>query len=94
MSDVAGWLASRTPPAPDSLPLPLGSAAGEPGIALTEAGMAALARALAGRGERGGAYDLLAADALLTYACEWAASAPDPEAELRRIVARIGRAGG
>lgn len=53
--------------------------------------MAGLERALAGDGERGGAYDLLAADALLTYACEWAASAPDPEAELLRLVARIGR---
>lgn len=91
MSDLPGWLAGRTPRPPDALPLPIPASAGDPGELLTSAAAAALDRALAGQGERGGAYDLLAADGLLTYACEHAAAAADPEAELLRILSRIGR---
>jgi len=94
MSELRAWLAGRTPAPPDAFRLPLAEAEGDPRERLTDAAVAALDRALAGTGERGGAYDLLAADALLTYACEHAASALDPEAELLRILARIGRRDG
>lgn len=91
MTETRDWLAGRTPPPPDALPLPVPDGAGDPTVRLTEAGVQALERALAGTGERAGAFDLLVADGLLTYACERAASAADPEAELLRIVERIGR---
>ena len=93
MSDLEGWLAGRTPAPPDALPLTLPASSGDAETRLTEAAVAALGRALAGAGERRGAYDLLAADALLTYACEHAASAPDPEAALLRVLARMAQGG-
>jgi hypothetical protein len=46
----------------------------------------AVARARTGR-VREGAFRLLEADALLTYACEAALEHDDPEAALRRILA-------
>ena len=62
-------------------------ARGEP---LVEAAAAALGHALAHPGRsREAAYALLAADALLTGACEDAAEAADPEAELRELLARL-----
>ena len=91
---MRAWLATRTPPPPDALPLALPDGDGEVGACLGEAAAAALGRALAGEGERAGAYDLLAADGLITYACEHAASTPDPEVELLRVLDRIGRPGG
>ena len=94
MTELRAWLAGRTPAPPDALPLVLpDDPPGERdlGVQLTDAAEAALERALAGRGERGGAYDLLAADALVTYACEHAAHAPQPERALLRILDRIGR---
>ena len=94
MTDLRGWLAGRTPAPPDALPLPLPDGEGDAGKQLTDAAAAALDRALAGEGERRGAYDLLAADALITYACERAASVAHPEAELLRIVGRIGNRDG
>ena len=92
MSELGAWLAGRTPAPPDALPLPVRDGPGDPGARLIDAALAALDRALDGDGERKGAYDLLAADGLLTYACEHAAAAPDPDAELLRIVERVGRA--
>jgi hypothetical protein len=94
VTDLRDWLAGRVPAPPDALPLPVTHAAGDPAERLTEAAADALGHALAGEGERGGAYDLLAADALLTYACEHAAAAPDPEAELLRVLDRVGRRDG
>ena len=91
MSDLKGWLAGRTPAPPDALPLPVPDAPGDPQGPLIDAAMTALERALAGKGERGGAYDLLAADGLITYACEHAASSPDPEASLLHVLERVGR---
>jgi len=38
---------------------------------------------------RESAFDLLAADALLTYACEAALESPDPEGVLGAILRRI-----
>lgn len=91
MNTLRTWLAARTPVPPDALVLPIPEGPGDPAAQLTEAASTALARALAGTGERRGAYDLLAADGLLTYACERAAADPDPEAGLLRILERIGR---
>jgi hypothetical protein len=94
VTDLRGWLAGRSPAPPDALPLTVPEGEGDPGKRLTDAGAAALERALAGAGERRGAYDLLGADALFTYACEHAATAADPEAELLRVIGRIGTRGG
>jgi hypothetical protein len=91
VTGLSGWLAGRTPAPPAELSLPPLDAEGDPRERLAEEAAAALARALSGKGERDGAYDLLTADALITYACEHAASAPDPEAALLRILSRIGR---
>ncbi len=93
MSDLRGWLTGRTPAPPESLPLPVPDGDGDPVELLADAGARGLKRAIGGDGERGGAYDLLAADALLTYACERAAATPDPEAELLRVLARVSRRG-
>jgi hypothetical protein len=94
MSALRDWLNSRTPAPPEELPLPVEDASEDLGATLTDAGTMALERALTGQGERGGAYDLLAADGLLTYACERAAGAADPEADLLWILERVGRRSG
>jgi hypothetical protein len=91
MSDVRAWLAGRTPRLPDALTLPVAPGHGELTDRLVDSAAAALERALAGTGERNGAFDLLAGDALLTYACEAAAAHPDPEAELLRVLERLAR---
>lgn len=95
------WLASRTPPPPaplaSSLRGELEAAAGAADLvaALAECGRRALERALAGPArERGTALALLAADALITYACEAAVEAEDVEGALAVIlrgVAELGR---
>lgn len=82
---VSTWLGGRTPPPPDLLrariTFALGDAA-EDDLASTarvclEAAERVLTRLVgAGGGERGEAADLLAADALVTYALEFAADAP------------------
>ncbi len=60
---------------------------GEP---LVEAATSALGHTLAHPGRsRESAYALLAADALLTCACEDAAEAEEPEAVLREILVRL-----
>ena len=95
MSDLRAWLAGRSPRPPDALPLPHPEGSGSIPERLADAGAAALERALAGEGERRGAYELLAADALLTYACEGAAEeAADPEPALLGILERLRRRGG
>jgi hypothetical protein len=91
LSDVRAWLAGRSPRPPDALALSVPQGPGSVAERLTDAGVAALERALAEAGERRGAFELLAADALLTYACERAASSADPEAELLRILELLGR---
>jgi hypothetical protein len=81
------WLNERLVEAPSALQASLAewigvaSGAGD----LADAGARALGRA-GGRSERSAAYDLLAADALITYAGERAADAPDPEATLRSVL--------
>ena len=81
MMDVGVFLASRTPPPPEALGarIAAGARGGEATRALTEQALGELARsrALAGR-VRESAWHLLAADALLTYACEAALDGSDP----------------
>lgn len=96
MSDALAWLAARAPAPPAPLGSWLADRAGdvEPTPAgLAEAGRRALSRALARPGrDRASAFELLGADALLTYACEAALDARDPEAELRAIARRVAAA--
>ena len=94
MSELRDWLASRTPTPPEALPLSVGDASGDLAATLADAGSLALERALNGHGERSGAYDLLAADGLITYACERAAGGADPEVDLLGILERVGRPSG
>lgn len=92
LTDVA-WLNGRRPPPPEDLSarvraevVGVGGAA-DAGIGLTTAGRSALERALSQPGRvRAAAFDLLAADALVTYACEAALECDDPDAELARLV--------
>lgn len=98
---VLDWLASRTPPPPAPLLSSLrGEVEGAAGAAelvvvLAHCGRRALERALAGPArERGTALALLAADALITYACEAAVEAEDVEGALAGIlrgVVELGR---
>jgi hypothetical protein len=58
--------------------------------ALLEGGLAELGRARAEPGRvRRSAFHLLAADALVTYACEAALEHADPEEALRRVLERV-----
>ena len=94
MSDLDSWFAGRNPPPPSDLagaldPTHLGASSLV--ASLTDAGVSRLddARARPGR-VRESAFRLLEADALLTYACEAALEADDPEAALRRVLSAIG----
>jgi hypothetical protein len=59
---------------------------------LMDAAMASLGRALAPEGrERGGAFDLLAADAFATWAAEAGLAKEDPEAWLLEMTRRFAR---
>jgi len=60
---------------------------------LVEAARTALHEALGGTGERRGAFQLLAADAFVTYACEAASRSEDPRAELLGLIAALLTAG-
>ena len=87
---VGQWLESRTPPPPEPLRARIVRALGDAAardVADTErVCLDAAERVLSGlfgdgTGERCEAADLLAADALVTYALEFAADAPDRFAE-------------
>lgn len=94
---VAEWLATRTPPPPSPLAerVRAMSAPDAPGVpradALCEAAAAALADLVRReRLTRENALDLLAIDALVTYAFEAAADEPDAiEERATRAMARI-----
>ena len=82
---VSAWLTGRTPPPPELLrariTIALGDAAGDDVASTARVCLEAAERVLtrlvgAGGGERGEAADLLAADALVTYALEFAADTP------------------
>ena len=98
---VGAWLASRTPPPPELLrsriELALGAAL-DRDVADTErvcieAAERVLARLFVdGEGERREAKDLLAADALVTYALEFAAEVPESFGDhATRAIERFGR---
>lgn len=91
--DLERWMAGRVPTAVMSLD---GWLAPSPGTsddrvsALTDLAVGALGSARARPGRiRESAFDLLAADALLTYACEAALESADAEASLLWIVGRV-----
>lgn len=96
MTTLGGWLDARAPAAPAELAARLrgrldASATEATIIAdLGEAARASLVHARTGpSSDRDRAFDLLLADALLTYACEAALDEEDVEASLSRIL-RIG----
>ena len=99
MDSPKDWLASRTPTAPDELRAWLtiadvvtkssSRAVAVSGL-LAEAGRVHLDKAVARPGrDRGAAHELLAADALITYACEAAGEATDVDAVLHDILSRV-----
>ena len=100
---VGAWLATRTPPPPELLreriALALGAAAtrdvSQTEYACLDAAEGLLTRLLdEGQGIRDEAADLLAADALVTYALEFAASAPEHfEENAANAIERFGRLG-
>jgi hypothetical protein len=87
--DVRIFLASRTPPPPEALKawLVAGARGGEAARVLTDQALGELAgsRAVAGR-VRESAWHLLAADALLTYACEAALDGSDPPRDFEELL--------
>jgi hypothetical protein len=97
MDSPSVWLSARTPPAPDELKQWLtidDRSAGEGGASLTgpllKAASVHLEEAASRPGrDREAAYRLLAADALITYACEAASEAADVEAALEEILERV-----
>ena len=103
MHSPTAWLATRTPPAPDELKAWLqipddgadfdGGVASLPGC-LVAGGLAHLDEAVARPGrDREAAYQLLAADALITYSCEAASEAADVRGVLREVLVRVSAGG-
>jgi hypothetical protein len=98
---VGDWLRSRTPPPPDLLRsrivFALGDAADQDVDATEAVCLDAAERVLTrlfgeGSGERHEAADLLAADALVTYALEFAADLPERfEPHATRAMQRFGQ---
>lgn len=92
--NLHGWLMRKRPEVPELfLPFLLtGEARAFAGAGgLEEAGAEAMAEALAAPGRnRIAAFRLLAADALLTYACEAAAGEERPGETLRILLKRLG----
>jgi hypothetical protein len=85
LTDLVRWLDDRRPPAPPSLRRAMQDAVdqGDPGVGsvserLAASALDALGRVVVRPSTRARALELLAADALLTYACE-AAAEPDAE---------------
>jgi len=87
--DARSFLAQRRPPAPEALErwLADGPLDGVPVEGLTRRAIAELDRARSAPGRvRTSAYHLLAADALITYACEAALDSADPAAVMETIL--------
>lgn len=94
------WLAARAPAVPQALraaverELAGAGAGGDPVSELADSGCRALRRAVASPGRsRETAMLLLAADALLTYACEAAADADDVAVALTGVLDGVAGAG-
>jgi hypothetical protein len=92
VNEREAWIDRRRPAPPVELrsfvltALDAGDRGRPTGPALAEAGRARLAAALGSPGRvRESAFELLAADALLTYACEAALASDDPEGSLLAI---------
>lgn len=96
MRDLLNWLDVRNPEAPADLRRRVEEAVASSGSApaveaLVRAGRERLEAAVARPGRvRESAFDLLVADALVTYACEAALEADRPEEALRDL-AEVGR---
>lgn len=92
MMDARAFLATRTPAPPEALGAWLSAVeldAVTPLSGLTREGLEALDRARGAPGRvRESAFHLLAADALLTYACEAAMEEDDPAASLMDLMER------
>ncbi len=103
MQSPIDWLATRTPAAPDELrawlKIPDDEADLDGGVAsmpecLVAGGLAHLDEAVAKPGRhREAAYQLLAADALITYGCEAASEVADVRAVLREVLVRVSAGG-
>ena len=103
MDSVLDWVATRTPPAPDELKvwfkIPGDSSDLEGGVAsvpesLLRAGLLHLEEAVGRPGrDREAAYQLLAADALVTYGCEAASESADVRGALREVLDRVSTGG-
>ncbi len=99
MSSALDWLAIRTPPAPDELKawlrIPDGGTDPDGGLtsvpeSLLKAGLHHLEEAVGRPGrDREAAYQLLAADALITYGCEAASEAADVRGVLSEVLGRV-----
>ena len=101
---VGDWLAQRTPVAPEALRQrvafqlsdSLGASASSASEACASAGVRVVESLISTEcSQRQNAIDLLAADALVTYAIESAAEhSPDFAAEMDRLVARVAAVAG
>ncbi len=93
MTDYAAWISRRQPSPPEPLRSWLEQAGGPSPVscrALLRPALEALGRALLNPGRiRKSAFDLLGADALLTYACEAALESPDPASALDEILRKV-----
>ena len=89
----AQWLEERTPTPPQELirhATPYLRTGSPNAVELADAGTAALDDSLReAPGEREAAFQLLVADALLTYACESAVDADDCERALEDVLGRV-----
>ncbi len=95
MSDIRTWIAARQPAAPMDLRpwLHTDVESGSMTERITLLARTALDEARANPGRvRQSAFDLLAADALVTYACEAALDEADPSAALRTILLKAATA--
>lgn len=95
MSDIGKWMEARRPAPPmDLAPWLLADAeSGSMAERITRLARTALDESCARPGRiRESAFQLLAADALVTYACEAALEQRDPSAALRAIMLRTASA--
>lgn len=94
--DARAFLALRTPSPPTALGgwLAAGTLEGHAAEGLVRQGLRELARARRSPGKvRSSAWHLLAADALLTYACEAAMESGDPARAFEEILRRTAAEG-
>ena len=95
MTALGDWLEARRPPVPSALAdwLAVGDDLPVSVVGVAELGIAALERAeVARKLDRQAAFQLLAADAFLTYACEAAADEADVASHLNLILDRCAAA--